>query len=76
MPTDEETIEAAALGLDTRSRARLAGKLLGSLDDLSDEESDAMWVAEAERRDGDVEAGREATRPVADVLRDARARLR
>lgn len=76
MPTEEEAIEAAALGLDPRSRARLAGKLLASLDELTEAESDAMWVAEAERRDDDVEAASASTRPAADVLRDARARLR
>ncbi len=34
-----EELEAQALKLDPKARARLAGKLLKSLEDLSDEES-------------------------------------
>ena len=44
-------IEAAALNLDTDLRAALAEKLLRSLEDLSQEEIDRLWVEEALRRD-------------------------
>ena len=42
MALDEKAIEAAALELDPRSRARLASRLLASLDALTTEEADAM----------------------------------
>ena len=75
MPLDELSIEAAALSLDPRSRARLASRLLASLDALSPEENEAMWVEEAERREAELDAGTEQARPAQEVLRDARARL-
>lgn len=49
-----EELEAQALKLDPRARARLAGKLLKSLEELSDEENTQLWAEEAERRDADL----------------------
>jgi hypothetical protein len=71
-----EDIEAKALKLSPEERARLAGKLLESLEDLSSEESDRIWAEEAQRRDADwnIREGR-GGRPISDVLRDARAKL-
>ena len=71
-----EEIEAEALKLDPKDRARLAEKLLASLETLSDQENDRLWTEEAERRDADWESASGTGRPAADVLRDARARLR
>ena len=68
-------IEAAALKLVPKDRARLAGKLLESLEGLSEEENEIIWAEEAERRDAvwsSAGAGRTAKR----VLRNARAKLR
>ena len=68
-------IEAAALKLIPKDRARLAGKLLESLEGLSDEENEMIWVEEAERREAAWSSsvtGRAAKR----VLRSARAKLR
>jgi len=45
-------VEAAALKLVPKDRARLAGRLLESLENLSEEESEILWVQEAEQRDG------------------------
>lgn len=72
-----EDIEAKALKLSPKERARLAGKLLESLEELSSEEGDRIWAEEALRRDADwdVREGR-GGRPVRDVLRDARAKLK
>jgi hypothetical protein len=39
-------IEAAVLKLIPKDRARLAGKLLESLEDLSEEESEIIWAQE------------------------------
>jgi Putative addiction module component len=71
-----EEIEAQALQLDPKDRARLAEKLLASLETLSDDENDRLWAEEAERRDADRESAPGISRPAADVLRDARAKLK
>lgn len=73
MKLDE--IEAASLNLDARARARIAQKLLASLDDLSDEEKLQLWAEEAERRDAELDADPALARPGPEVLREARARL-
>jgi len=70
-------IEAKALKLTPKERARLAGQLLESLEDLSSEESDRIWAEEAQRRDADWDDREErGGRLVHDVLRDARAKLK
>ena len=76
MQPDKHQIEEAALNLDARSRARLAAKLLRSLDDLGEEEADALWAAEAERRDAEMDENEHLGRPAEDVLRDLRAGVR
>ena len=56
-----EDLEDEALRLDPALRARLAGKLLRSLEELSEDENARIWLEEAKRRDAemdrDVEAG-------------------
>jgi putative addiction module component (TIGR02574 family) len=47
-----------ALNLDTRERAEVAAKLIASLDGEPDEDVEAAWAAEVERRIEEVEAGR------------------
>jgi hypothetical protein len=71
-----EELEAEALKLDPQARARLAKKLLASLETLSDEENERLWTEEADRRDADWDSAPGAGRPAADVLRDARAKLK
>ncbi len=68
-------LEAEALKLDPSGRARLAEKLLESLETLSDEENMHLWLDEAERRDADLDANPAAARSAEDVLRDARTRF-
>ncbi len=70
-----EEIEAEAMRLDPRSRARLAEKLLRSLEELGEEENEAIWAEEAGRRDANADSDRTSLRPVGDVLRDARSKL-
>lgn len=53
-------------------RARLAEKLLLSLDAPSEEENLLLWVAEAERRLRSLRAGKAREIPGDDVLRRAR----
>ncbi|MBI4271263.1 MAG: addiction module protein [Candidatus Rokubacteria bacterium] len=71
-----EELEAEALKLDPQARARLAKKLLASLEALSDEENERLWTEEADRRDADWGSAPGSGRPAADVLRDARAKLK
>ena len=69
-------IEAAALKLVPKDRARLAEKLLESLEDLSDEENEIIWAEEAERRDSGWSSSADGARTAKRVLRNARAKLR
>lgn len=70
-----EELEVAALGLDPRSRARLAERLLESLESLSPDENARIWAEEAQRRAEALESGTLASRPADAVFREARARI-
>ncbi len=71
-----EELEVEALKLAPQDRARLAEKLLQSLESLSDEENARLWAEEAQRRDQAWDADPAMGRPAADVFSDARARLK
>jgi hypothetical protein len=74
MSIDE--LEAEALKLAPAARARLAEKLLESLETLSEEENARLWAEEAQRRDEAWEASGSPGHEAADVFRDARAQLK
>jgi putative addiction module component (TIGR02574 family) len=71
-----EEIVAAALKLDHKERARLAGRLLQSLDEeeekLSPAEFEALWVEEAERRLEEWEEGKAQGIPGDEVMKEFR----
>jgi len=69
-----EELESEALKLPPRDRARLAERLLESLEALTDAENEKLWAEEAARRDAAWDPG--TTRSAADVLREARSRLK
>ncbi len=71
-----EDVEAEALKLDPKARARLAGKLLQSLEDLSEEENARLWAEEAQRRDAKMDADPTSGRPADEVFRDVLAKLK
>jgi len=71
-----EELESEALKLNPSSRARLAEKLLRSLEDLSEAENERLWAEEALRRHEEIESGAVKARPGKEVFRDARSRLR
>jgi len=73
MATDD--IEARLLQLDPRARARLAARLLASLDSLSQAERDELWAEEALRRSTDLERETAIGRPAAEVFRSLTAKL-
>lgn len=76
MAMNVQDLEAEVLRLDPRERARLAERLLRSLEALSDEENETLWVEEAERREAEIDAGTARVRPAEEALQEARARLK
>jgi hypothetical protein len=74
MSIDE--LEAEALKLAPAARARLAEKLLESLETLSDAENARLWAEEAQRRDEAWDASGGSGQAAEGVFRDARARLK
>jgi putative addiction module component (TIGR02574 family) len=73
MSIDE--LEEAALKLKPEGRARLAEKLLDSLENLSDAENSRLWTEEAERRSVDWDKDPNSGRAADAVFRDAKSRL-
>lgn len=74
-----ERLEAEALELSTHERARLAQRLLASLDDGADEdpaEVERAWEVEIERRLAAYRAGEMEAVPADEALARIRARLR
>ena len=71
----KEELEAEALKLDPKERARLAGKLLESLESLSGVENARLWAEEAQRRDADMDKNPGSGSTAEEVFRDARAKL-
>jgi Putative addiction module component len=71
-----EDLEIELLKLPASDRARLAEKLLESLEHLSDEENARLWAEEAKRRDQAWDANLTMGRRSDEVFSDARARLK
>lgn len=72
MAMNDEQLEAEVMKLGLEAKARLAEKLILSLDAPSDEENLRLWVAEAERRLRDLREGRAKEIPAEEVFRRAR----
>jgi putative addiction module component (TIGR02574 family) len=72
-PLDDVTARALSLSVD--ERARLAERLLASLD-VDQEAVDAAWRTEIRRRMAEIADGTVTLRPRAEVMAAARARLR
>ena len=70
-----EQLESEAMNLSLEERARLANKLLLSLDAPSEEENLALWVAEAEKRLQELREGRAKEIPADETFRRARAAI-
>jgi hypothetical protein len=71
-----DDVEAEALRLEPSARAKLATKLLASLETLAEEENPRLWAEEAERRDQAWDAADDVGHSASDVFREARARLK
>jgi len=69
-------LASEALKLSPRQRARLAKRLIASLDQRREPGSAALWAKEAQRRVAELQTGKVKARPAAAVFRKARASLR
>ncbi len=68
-------LETKILELAPQERARLAQRILESLEVLSEAEIEALWLQEAERRDRALDEDPSRAIPGEDVMREARALL-
>jgi len=69
-------IEDDALKLSTRSRARLAERLIRSLEETAEPEAEREWLVEIERRSVELKSGKVKSVPARKVFQKARAALR
>ena len=69
-------IEAEALKLTAKQRARIAERLLSSLDEQVDPQNEHLWQEEAERRLDELLSGKVKAIPAEQVFKKARSRLR
>ena len=76
MPNLARDLESKALTLSRKERARLAQRLIASLDQELDADAEALWFDEAERRLSELKSGKVAGIPAAKVIRKARSALR
>jgi putative addiction module component (TIGR02574 family) len=72
----EKNVAAAALRLSGRQRARLAARLIASLDTIRETGVQSAWLEEAERRDRAYRQGRHAAKPAEEVIERLRSRLK
>jgi len=71
-----KNIEKKVLELNVKSRAKLANKILSSLEDLSEIEIEKLWAEESLRRNEEVNKGEVKLRPAEEVFNDARKRFK
>jgi len=71
-----ERLRDGLLELPVESRATLAHALIESLDEQFDENAEALWAEEVQRRDSQIRAGTANLKPADQVLREARELLR
>jgi len=74
MTETAEKIRAIALQLSEDERAQLAHSLILSLEDGTDEDWEALWGAELDRRLAKIDSGESSGRPAEDVLADIRSK--
>lgn len=79
MAASLDQLESELMALSADDRARLAERLLASLDDAADEdprEIERAWMEESERRYQQYLAGEESARPAEEVLARVREVLK
>ncbi len=75
MPRVLEEVERDAMVLPLRDRELLMAHLLASLDEGEEAGAEEAWLAEADRRYKEYQAGRMSAVPAEEVFAEARARL-
>ena len=70
------SLKSEVMKLNPKRRAQLAKDLLDSLERLSKEEIEQLWVEEAIRRNAEIDAGTVELRSAEDVMKEARAQLK
>ena len=70
-----EAVECA-LKLSRKERARLAQRLISSLDQGVDADTERLWLAEAERRLAELKSGKVTAIPADKVVKKVRSALR
>jgi putative addiction module component (TIGR02574 family) len=76
MSSSSRNLEDQVKNLPQKDRARLAMSLIESLDPGTDEDSEALWLDEAEKRLKDYGAGKNESRPVNDVIAEIKSGLK
>jgi putative addiction module component (TIGR02574 family) len=76
MSTNLDQLTADAMKLSPRERARLAQRLVSTLDDEVETHTEELWFAEAERRLGELRSGKVEGIESDDAFRTAREALK
>jgi putative addiction module component (TIGR02574 family) len=76
MSTALHKIEDDALKLPARSRARVAERLILSLEETAEPQAERKWLLEIERRSVELKSGKVTGVPAGKVFKKARAALR
>jgi len=79
MPLAVTEVRDAALSLEPEQRARLAAQLIESLEEaeaVDESEIERLWLAEAEERCRQIDAGQMQLIPADEVLESLRKRRR
>jgi putative addiction module component (TIGR02574 family) len=73
---NSRAIEKEALELPVEKRAKLAQRLLESLENLSEAEADKLWLHEAARRASEIDEGKVHLVKSEELERRIRARIK
>jgi len=76
MSTNLDQLTADAMKLPLRDRVQLAQRLISTLDDEVEADTEALWFAEAERRLDELRSGKVQGIPAEDFFRKAREALK
>jgi putative addiction module component (TIGR02574 family) len=76
MSTDLDQLTAEALKLPLRDRVQLAQRLVSTIDDEVETDTEALWFAEAERRLEELRSGKVQGIDSKDAFRTAREALK
>lgn len=76
MAGSHRKLESDALRLPPKERARLAERLIASLDEEAEPGVEEAWIEEAERRLDALESGEVSASPAEQAMEKARSTLR